>query len=83
LLAGVVNATDTVDVLNAEAVPIVGAPGSVVGVTLLLGALSAPVPYELVAFTVKVYAVPAVNPITVIGLVVPVLIIPLGELVAV
>jgi hypothetical protein len=33
---------------------------------LLLAALEAPVPTEFVAATVKVYAVPEVNPVTVI-----------------
>jgi hypothetical protein len=36
------------------------------------GADAAPVPTEFVAVTVKVYAVPLVNPVTVIGLDVPV-----------
>ena len=38
------------------------------GVTLLEGADAGPVPTELVAVTVKVYAVPLVSPVTVIGL---------------
>jgi hypothetical protein len=40
--------------LPAVAVPMVGAPGTVVGVTLLLAAEAAPVPTELVAVTVNV-----------------------------
>jgi hypothetical protein len=47
-------------------VPSVGAPGTVAGVTLLLAALAGPVPTELVAVTVNVYAVPVVSPETVI-----------------
>jgi hypothetical protein len=51
------------------AVPIVGAVGTVaaVGVTLLDAALAALAPCALLAFTVKVYAVPFVSPDTVIG----------------
>jgi len=64
-------------------VPIVGAPGTVVGVTLLLAELDDPVPTPLVATTVNVYAVPAVNPLTVIGLDDPEAVIPPGELVTV
>jgi len=40
--------------LPAVAVPIVGAPGTVAGVTLLEGLEAGPVPIALVAFTVKV-----------------------------
>jgi hypothetical protein len=58
--------------LPAVAVPIVGAPGTVAGVTLLEAADAGPVPIALVAFTVKVYAVPFVSPVTVIGLDAPV-----------
>jgi hypothetical protein len=50
------------------AVPIVGAPGTVDGVTELEAELARPVPLALVAVTVKVYAVPLVRPVTVIGL---------------
>jgi hypothetical protein len=64
-------------------VPIVGAPGIVVGVMLLLAELEEPAPTLFVADTVNVYAVPAVNPITVIGLLVPVDVIPPGLLVTV
>jgi hypothetical protein len=38
------------------------------GVTLLEGLDAGPVPAAFVAVTVKVYAVPFVNPVTVIGL---------------
>ena len=54
--------------LPAVAVPIVGAPGTVAGVTLFEAAEAGPVPIALVALTVKVYAVPFVKPVTVIGL---------------
>ena len=40
--------------LPAVAVPIVGAPGTVAGVTLLEGFEAGPVPIALVAVTVKV-----------------------------
>ena len=79
LLAGAVNATVAVLLPVAVAVPIVGAPGTVYGVAELLAELAAPVPTELVAVTVKVYAVPLVNPVTVIGLVVLVPVIPPGD----
>jgi hypothetical protein len=83
LLAGAVNATVADVAPVAVAVPIVGVPGVVNGVMLLLAELDAPVPAALVADTVNVYAVPAVKPITVIGLEVPVFEKPPGELVAV
>jgi hypothetical protein len=41
------------------------------GVTLLDGVEAGPVPAALVAVTVKVYAVPLVRPVTIIGLAVP------------
>jgi hypothetical protein len=53
------------------------------GVTLFDAAEAAPVPVALVAVTVKVYAVPFVRPDTVMGLAVPVPVIPLGLEVAV
>jgi hypothetical protein len=37
------------------------------GVAALLAALAGPVPVSLVAITVKVYSVPLVKPVTVIG----------------
>ena len=49
--------------LPAVAVPMVGAPGTVAGVTLLDAADAAPVPTLFVAVTVKVYAVPLVRPV--------------------
>jgi hypothetical protein len=66
LLAGAVNATLAVVMPVAVAVPIVGAPGTVNGVILLLALLAELVPTELVAVTVNVYAVPRVNPGTLI-----------------
>jgi hypothetical protein len=53
--------------LPAVAVPIVGAPGVVAGVTLLDADEAGPVPAAFVAVTVKVYAVPFVRPVTVHG----------------
>jgi hypothetical protein len=70
LLAGAVKLTVAVP-FPTVAVPIVGAPGTVAGVTLLEAADAAPVPTPLVAVTVKVYGVPLVNPLTVRGLVPP------------
>jgi hypothetical protein len=61
-----VNATEAV-VFPFTAVPIVGAPGIVDGVALLLAAEGALVPAELIAVTVKVYAVPFVRPETTTG----------------
>ncbi len=80
--AGAVKATEA-DSLPGVAVPMVGAPGAPTGVTEFEAAEAAPVPTPLVAVTVKVYAVPLVRPLTVIGLVVPVPVKPPGELVAV
>ena len=57
--------------LPPVAVPIVGAPGAVagaVGVTLFDAADAGLVPTAFVAVTLNVYAVPLVNPVTVIGL---------------
>jgi len=53
LLIGAVKAT-LAWALPAVAVPTVGAPGTVNGVTLLEAAEAAPAPMVLVAFTVKV-----------------------------
>jgi hypothetical protein len=53
------------------------------GVTLLDAALGALVPMALVAVTVKVYAVPVVSPVTVMGDAPPVPVIPPGLDVAV
>jgi len=65
--------------LPAVAVPIVGAPGVVAGITLLDAAEAVPVPVALVAVTENVYAVPLVRPVTVIGLTVPVAVTLPGE----
>ena len=48
------------------------------GVTEFDAELADPVPLELVAVTVKVYVVPLLNPVTVIGDEAPVAVIPLG-----
>jgi len=45
----------------------IGASGTVRGVTLFEGADAAPVPATFVAATVKVYAVPFASPVTAIG----------------
>ena len=74
---GAVNVTEALP-LPRVAVPIVGAPGRVAGVTLFDAADAEPVPTLLVAVTVNVYAVPLVNPLTVIGLAEPVPVIPPG-----
>ncbi len=82
-VSAAVKATEA-DPSPAVAVPMVGAPGKpACGVAELEAAEGAPVPMALVAVTVKVYAVPLVRPLTVIGLVVPVPVKPPGELVAV
>ena len=77
MLAGAVKLTDAL-VFPGVAVPIVGAPGTVTGVTLLDAAEADPVPTPLVAVTVNVYAVPLVSPVTVMGLVEPVPVNPPG-----
>lgn len=72
-LAGAVNETVAVVEPVDVAVPIVGVPGTVGLInTELLGLLFALLPKEFVAYTVNVYALPNDNPVTVIGLVVPV-----------
>ena len=74
LLAGTVNAT-VACVFPFVAVPIVGAPGTVEGVTEFEAELAGLLPLAFVANTVKVYAVPLVSPVTVIGLAEPVAVI--------
>jgi hypothetical protein len=71
--------------LPAYVVKPVGAPGTPAGVTLFEAAEAAPEPELLVALTVKVYAAPLVNPLTVIDVhgAVHVPVILLGLLVAV
>ena len=71
LLAGAVKLTVACP-LPAVAVPIVGAPGTVLGVTGLDAAEAGLLPAAFVATTVKVYAVPFVRPVTVMGLDVPI-----------
>jgi len=77
LLAGAVKLTVAL-LFPAVAVPIVGAPGTVAGVTLLDATDTAPVPTPFVAVTVKVYGVPLVNPLTVRGLLPPLPVTPPG-----
>jgi hypothetical protein len=64
--------------LPPTAVPIVGAPANVAGVTLLDAADAALTPTAFVAVTVNVYAVPFVKPATMIGLAAPVAVMPPG-----
>jgi hypothetical protein len=65
------------------ATPMVGAPGTVAGVTLFEALEAAPVPTLFVAVTVKVYGVPLASPFTVIGETLPVPVKPPGLEVAV
>jgi hypothetical protein len=76
-LAGAVNVSEAVVEVDDVAVPIVGAPGTC-ACTELEAALAGPVPLALDAVTVKVYAVPKVSPVTVIGEDEPVAVIPPG-----
>jgi len=62
-LAGAVHVT-VADPFPAVAVPIVGAPGSVLGVTVELAEDAGEGPAVLVATTVNVYPVPLVSPAT-------------------
>jgi len=66
LLAGCVNDTVAVVAPVADAVPIVGASGTVIAVVVieLLAALGELVPIAFVAVTVKVYEVLAERPVT-------------------
>jgi hypothetical protein len=64
LLAGAVHDT-TAAVSAADAVTLVGAPGTVRGVTAALATEAGDVPAPFVAVTVNVYAVPLVRPVTV------------------
>jgi hypothetical protein len=84
LLPGAVNGTDAVPLgILKDAVPIVGAPATAQVVTAELAVLAAPVPTELVAVTVYVYAVPLAPPVADIGEVAPVKVDPPGLLVTV
>jgi hypothetical protein len=76
---GYENVTLTASLPDLVAVPIVGDAGTVYGVAELLAELAALVPASLVAVIVNVYAVPFVNPVTVIGLVVPFVVMLPGE----
>ena len=67
---GAVKATETV-VLPAVAVPMVGASGTVAGVTLFEAADGGLSPTALVATTVQVTGTPLVRPVTVMGEFVP------------
>ena len=64
--------------VSVVALTLVGAPGTVLGVTAFDAALAAPVPMAFVAVTVKVYAVPLVRPVTVSGDTAPVAVAPPG-----
>jgi len=61
---GAVQATVTDVALAIVAVPIVGAPGTVAGVTELDAVDKADVPAEFVAVVLKKYVVPFVKPVT-------------------
>ena len=65
-LAGAVKVTET-EALPAVAAPIVGASGTVAGVTLSDAAEDGPFPTLLVARTVQVTAAPFIKPLTTIG----------------
>jgi hypothetical protein len=62
---------------------LVGAPGTVAGVTEFEAEEDGPAPIPFVAVTLKVYAVPLVRPVTVMGEEVPVEVTPPGDDVAV
>lgn len=72
LLAGAVNVMVAL-ALPAVAVPIVGAPGTLAGVTVFEIAEEMPLPIALLAFTVQVSAVPLASPVTVMGELLPLL----------
>jgi hypothetical protein len=55
-----------VETSTTVTVPIVGALGTPPGVVTALGKLGIPAPRALVAYTLNVYPIPAVNPLTVI-----------------
>ena len=70
--------------LAAVAETDVGGPGTIaIGTTLLEAAEAGPVPAALVAFTVNVYVVPLVRPVTTSGLPGPEAVTPPGLEVAV
>jgi hypothetical protein len=76
--AGGAKATDACP-LPGVAVPMVGVPGTVAAVTEFEDAEAALVPTALVAVTVKVYAVPLVSPVTMMGEDAPVAVMPPGD----
>jgi hypothetical protein len=78
LEAGAVQLSPTC-VLSGVTASDVGAPGTVAGVTGLDAEEALPVPTLLVAVTVKVYAVPLVRPVTVMGEELPVAVREPGE----
>ena len=79
VFVGAVKLTVALPLLTVALIP-VGVPGVVAaGVTEDEALEVVPVPTALVAVTVKVYAVPLVRPVTVIGEDVPVAVIPPGE----
>ena len=84
VFVGAVKLTEALPLLPVAEIP-VGVPGAVTGagVTEDDALEVVPVPTELVAATVKVYAVPLVRPVTVIGEDVPVAVRPPGEAVTV
>lgn len=71
LAAGAVKAIDALPLPTVPA-PMTGAPGTPRGAALTLPE-AVPAPNELVATTEQLYAVPLVSPVTVIGLIVPLL----------
>ena len=81
MFVGAAKLTVALPLLPLAEIP-VGVPGAVTvgaGVTVEDAVEAVPVPTELVATTVKVYAVPLVNPVTVIGDEAPVAVRPPGE----
>jgi hypothetical protein len=65
LLAGAVQLTSAEVALAREAVPMVGVPGTVAGVTALDRVEKTPVPTAFVAWTWNLYGVPLTRPVTV------------------
>ena len=79
VFVGAVKLTVALPLLPVAPIP-VGTSGAIgAGVTDDDAVEAVPVPTELVATTVKVYAVPLVRPVTVIGEEVPVAVMPPGE----
>jgi len=75
LLAGAVHATATCE-LPAVPVTAVGAPGVPTGITPLDAVEKLPVPFALIAATLKKYVVPFVSPVAVHAVVVEVVVQP-------